>query len=516
VDIATLRAIQVELENTLVGKRLGRLFPLTRFETAADMHLADGRWLFFSIEPASPRIYLIRRRLRDIEKQSGNPSPFLLLLKKRLSNALLTKISVPEEDRVMLLEFDAETELSEPGAIATGFTNETVNHNKLSLVIQLTGRSANIFLLDAEQNILATARESQGAGQTIGERYAPPERRNADTLVRVSAEHEDSLAEENVDAESNIFTSLSDQLDHEHLQHQSEKQFNQLAQNARSKITSEIKRKEKLQKNLEHDLANHGDATRWKHFGDVLLANIGTAKRENDAFLVTDYFDEDQKQIAIPFENNDTPSETAEKYFRRYTKARNALGEIAKRLAETENELKILCERLSKTEEHIAERDIAALESVSSSTVRKGTSSKSRKHTNDERSGYRTFISSDGFEILVGKKAKDNDHLTSRVAKSLDTWMHAADYPGSHVVIRDSGKREVPPQTLLEAAQLAAFYSQGRKQVKAAVHYTQKKFVNKPKGSAPGLVSLASFKTLLVEPKIPDGVQLGGRAAGDF
>jgi predicted ribosome quality control (RQC) complex YloA/Tae2 family protein len=92
--------------------------------------------------------------------------------------------------------------------------------------------------------------------------------------------------------------------------------------------------------------------------------------------------------------------------------------------------------------------------------------------------------------------------------------MHAADYPGSHVVIRDSGKREVPNQTLLEAAQLAAFYSQGRKQVKAAVHYTQKKFVNKPKGSAPGLVSLASFKTLLVEPKIPSGVQLGGGAAG--
>ena len=486
MDIATLRAIQVELENTVVGKRLGRLFPLTRFETAADMHLADGRWLLFSIEPASPRIYLIRRRLRDIEKQSGNPSPFLLLLKKRLSNALLTKISVPEEDRVIFLAFDAENEMGESEI--------------LSLAIQLTGRSANIFLLDTEQHILATARESKGTGQTIGELYAPPQRSVSPT----------STVKSEPGAIATGFSngkSISDQLDQQHLLQQSEKQFHQLAQNARSKITSEIKRKEKLQKNLEHDLANHGDAGRWKHFGDVLLANIGTAKKENDAFLVTDYFDEDQKQINIPFENNDTPSETAEKYFRRYTKARNAADEIAKRLTETENELKKLHERLLETEKHIAERNVSALESKSDAFRRSGVKRLKPSLLQKERSGYRTFLSSDGFEILVGKKAKDNDFLTSRVAKSLDTWMHAADYPGSHVVIRDSGKREVPNQTLIEAAELAAFYSQGRKQVKAAVHYTQKKFVNKPKGSAPGLVSLASFKTLLVEPKIPEGVQ---------
>ncbi|MCA1589333.1 MAG: NFACT RNA binding domain-containing protein [Acidobacteria bacterium] len=106
--------------------------------------------------------------------------------------------------------------------------------------------------------------------------------------------------------------------------------------------------------------------------------------------------------------------------------------------------------------------------------------------------------------MLVGKKAKDNDYLTFRMAKSLDTWMHAADYPGSHVVVRNPNRREIPQKTLLEAAQLAAFYSQARRHPKAAVHYTQKKFVNKPRGAAPGLVSLASFKTILVEPKVPD------------
>ena len=82
--------------------------------------------------------------------------------------------------------------------------------------------------------------------------------------------------------------------------------------------------------------------------------------------------------------------------------------------------------------------------------------------------------------------------------------MHAADYQGSQVVVRNPKRKDIPPTTQLEAAPHAAFYSQGKTQPKAAVHYTQKKFVNKPKGSAPGLVSLASFKTILVEPIIGD------------
>ena len=119
--------------------------------------------------------------------------------------------------------------------------------------------------------------------------------------------------------------------------------------------------------------------------------------------------------------------------------------------------------------------------------------------------GARRFLSSDGLMILVGKRAADNDFLTFRIARSLDLWLHAADYPGSHVVVRSPARNFVMPnRTLTEAAQLAAFYSDAREQPKAAVRYTQKKFVNKPKRAAPGLVSLASFKTILVEPKIGD------------
>ena len=112
---------------------------------------------------------------------------------------------------------------------------------------------------------------------------------------------------------------------------------------------------------------------------------------------------------------------------------------------------------------------------------------KQREKT-DEFKGARRFSSSDGYEILDGKKAKDNDYLTSRMAKSFDLWLHAADYPGSHVVVRNPNRKDIPVATLIEAAQLAAFYSDAREKPKAAVNYTAKKFVNKPKRSAPARI----------------------------
>ena len=103
---------------------------------------------------------------------------------------------------------------------------------------------------------------------------------------------------------------------------------------------------------------------------------------------------------------------------------------------------------------------------------------------------------------MVGRNDRDNDVLTFRVARPHDIWLHAADYPGSHAIIRNPTRDAQPPQrTIAEAAELAAFYSQAKREGKAAVHYAQKKFVSKPPRSKPGLVRLSSFKTILVAPR---------------
>lgn len=275
-----------------------------------------------------------------------------------------------------------------------------------------------------------------------------------------------------------------------------------LSTSAKRSVLTAISRKRKLIANLRGDLERHGDPDRWRKFGDLLLANIGTAERRDEEILVTDHFDALAPTVIIKGDPNLPLTEIANDYFRKYAKARNARRIIEERMAAAETAVEASTLLLSKIDQATEAGDVEFLASVLEPR-RQATEVRRKKKKDVTFNGARRFVSTDGFEILVGKRAQDNDTLTFRVARSLDTWMHASDYPGSHVVIRNPNRKDIPQRTLNEAAQLAAFYSGARELGKAAVNYTLKKFVNKPKRAAAGLVSLASFKTLYVSTSFP-------------
>ncbi|HLM03338.1 MAG TPA: NFACT RNA binding domain-containing protein [Pyrinomonadaceae bacterium] len=487
---ATLAAVGKEMETDLVNRPFGKIFQLSRLTLAVDFRLPESSYLFISVEPVNPRVYLIKRKLRDLEKQSLNPSPFVLFVRKRLSNAALQNVAKLENERVLRFEFLAQDEIE--------------GLKKYALIAQVTGRSASIFLLDERDFILDSLRENSGEGQEIATRYRPPKREKSSQQSAVSGQPK--TEDRNSIFPKGDFATLSEALDAHYQNLEIEKQFQARAKAAEAKIRQEIARREKLIKKLNEDLTNHGDAEKWKRYGDLILANLADAVRDGDKVLVVDYFDENAPAIELEIGENSSLTEAAEKFFKRYTKARNAKAEIAGRLEELEAQIANLKARKDSLEQAIAEKDEQFIAEIGGEKP----GGKTRKSKDKDNSGgggafkgARKFTSSDGFEILVGKGSKDNDYLTFRLAKSLDFWLHAADYGGSHVVVRNPNRLEtLPPQTLLEAAEIAAFYSQGKNQVKAAVNYTQKKFVNKPKGAAAGLVSLSSFKTILVEPKI--------------
>jgi predicted ribosome quality control (RQC) complex YloA/Tae2 family protein len=208
------------------------------------------------------------------------------------------------------------------------------------------------------------------------------------------------------------------------------------------------------------------------------------------------------KRQNIPSEAGLDLKQLAEHYYRRFTRSRNAAEAIGKRRVEIEKAIADAERRLNEVEDAEADNDVDLLRSLAEPAKAAPVRSKPIKGKVDAKR-YRRFVSSDGFEILVGRKAADNDYLTFRVSNSLDIWLHAADHSGSHVIVRLPKNTEIPAKTLTEAAQLAGFYSSGRKQPKLEVRYTQRKFVHKPRKSAPGLVSLAKFKSILIEPKVP-------------
>jgi predicted ribosome quality control (RQC) complex YloA/Tae2 family protein len=479
-----IQEIVEELKVALKGRPWGKVFQLSGATLAVDFRAADFRYLFLSVEPNQPRLYLISRTVRELEQASLSPSPFVLVLRKALGGAVLGAVTKDEGERIVRFAFDVRDAVGD--------------ERTATLVAQLTGRTANLFLLDGRGLILDALRPSRGDGQKVGEVYRPPAGGGAPNGPR----KESSLPRDG-------FGSLSEALDRHYRQLEAERAFDARAAAASSRIRQETAKLRKLHDNLARDLAAHGDAGENKRVGDLLLANIGTAERRGSTVRLTDFYAEGMPSIELEVDEHRSLQEEAARRFARYTKAKRAALETAARLEVVGADLAALESRGAELETIVAARDEAALDAFTGeagglSRPKRDARTRAAKKREAAESvpGVRRYRSSDGYEILVGRGPRENDHLTFRVARSFDTWLHAADYPGSHVVVRGRGRDDqVPHRTVVEAAQLAAHFSKARDDTKVAVNYTQRKFVSKPKGAAPGLVYLSSFRTLLVEPR---------------
>lgn len=460
-----IRRVVEELRTALSGRFLGKIFQLTPLSFAFDFGLR-GNFLYISVEPSSPRLYLIQRRARDLQKASTQLGHFGQLLRARTNGCAVVSVDKDPLDRVVRLTFRCDDETA-----ATHFRR---------LVIQLTGRTANVFLLDELNRIVAVLRGPRG--QLPGEIYAPPAAPQSDTRETLA------LPIGSPSAYADDYFAKLDTV----------KTFESRAATLRSRLRSSIQRQRKLKQHLQTDLVNHGDPEEHKRAGDLLLANVATAMREGNKVAVTDYYANPPAVIELEIDENMSLQDEAARRFRNYTKAKHAHEEIASRLTAIDREIEQLEARARDLERIVQERDADALENFDKTPTPVPKKQPDAKQTIP---GVRRYLSTDGYEILVGRTSRDNDNLTFRVAKPNDLWMHTGDYPGSHVVIRNPTRKEVPHRTLIEAAQLAGRFSQASDDAKVVVHYTERKFLSKPKGAAPGLVRLSRFRSITVEPK---------------
>jgi predicted ribosome quality control (RQC) complex YloA/Tae2 family protein len=474
VNQETLNEIVDELNELLPGQYVGKIFQLSSLSLAIDFGLKENGYLFISIEPAQPRLYLIRRTGRELEKSSIPLSSFGQFMRVTLGGGSLLSLEKDESERVVRLSFAVPSDL--------GDTDVRV------LIAQLTGRSANLFLLDATGQIRQAWRNPQGEGQQPGGLYRPPRSPTRSQALKKSSSfsHPDSAT-------------ISEALDKHYRSLAVKHEFDSLAANLRARLRKEIAKRTKLQENLKNDLAAHGDPDEHKRLGDLLLANIGNAKRVGSRVSLTDYYAENTPTVEVEIDENASLQDAAGESFARYTKAKRAIEEIGARLVQLDRELAELAQKRGKLEAAIASRDPATLVEFDEPKARPSSDRKKQK-ASLTLPGMRRYHSSDGYEVLVGRTARDNDQLTFRVARPNDLWLHAADYPGSHVIVRNSSRNEIPQRTVIEAAQLAAKFSQASKDSKVMIHYTRRKFLMKPKGAAAGLVRLSTFKSITVEP----------------
>ena len=256
-------------------------------------------------------------------------------------------------------------------------------------------------------------------------------------------------------------------------------------------------------------------ADRYRVMGDLVLTYARAARPRDPVLRVPDHT-AGGAEIAIPLDPALSPSENAQKYFRRYAKARAVGRALPARIAEVEAEARALRDALvqigtAATTDDLREiqEDLAAAGVLGRRPSRSRIGRDRKTPTRRDRSrpaagaGPRRFHTADGATILAGRSARENDRITFREAGPDDLWFHARGMAGAHVILKAGGAPT--EEHIAAAAGVAAHYSEGRHSPQVAVDWVARKHVRKPRGAGPGAVTYAGERTLLVSPALPEG-----------
>ena len=251
-----------------------------------------------------------------------------------------------------------------------------------------------------------------------------------------------------------------------------------------------------LQKKQMKDTAKKD---KYKVYGE-LINTYGYGLSEGcKSFEALNYYT--NETITIPLDPTLSPQQNAKKYFDRYNKLKRTEEALTLQIQDTESEIAHLESIRTSLDIALEETDLAQIkeELVEYGYIKKHDFSK--KRTAAQKSKPFHYLSSDGYDIYVGKNNYQNEELTFKFATGNDWWFHAKGIPGSHVIVK-SRNEELPDRVFEEAGKLAAYYSKGRTAPKVEIDYIQKKHIKKPNGAKPGFVVYYTNYSLMAEPDI--------------
>ena len=295
------------------------------------------------------------------------------------------------------------------------------------------------------------------------------------------------------------FPSFSALLDRFYEQRENQERVRQRGQDLIRSVTNARDRAARKIGLQEQELAATRDRERLRQFGDIITSNLQAMEKGMSRLTAADFYDPECPQIHIPLDPLLTPQQNAAKYYKEYNKAKTAESILTLQLEKGRRDLDYLNSVLEAIALAEGERDLQEIRQELTDTGYLRRPSKARDRGKRVASKPMEFRSSSGLRISVGKNNTQNDLLTTKQAFKSDLWFHTQKIHGSHVILWTEGGQ--PDLTSIqEAAQLAAWFSQGRESGKVAVDYTPVKYVKKPGGARPGMVVYTTYETAYVAP----------------
>ena len=299
-------------------------------------------------------------------------------------------------------------------------------------------------------------------------------------------------------AETEIYDSFSHLLDDFY---EKREQAERVKQKGRDLLKTATTARDRVRRKLaaqEKELTACLDRDHLRICGELITANLYRMERGQSRLTAQNYYDENCADVDIPLDVRLSPQENAARYFKQYAKAKTAEKYLTAQLQRGREELQYLESVLQELAQAESEQDFNDIRTeLTDGGYLRG---RGKKQPGFQRASKpREFRSSAGLRILVGRNNRQNDRLTTKDADKRDIWLHTQKIHGSHVILCTGGA-EPDEQSLVEAASLAAYFSQAQGSTKVPVDYTPVKFVKKPAGAKPGMVVYTTYQTMLADP----------------
>ncbi|CVS63401.1 Rqc2 family fibronectin-binding protein PavA [Streptococcus pneumoniae] len=533
-----LHHIVEELRSELVNGRIQKINQ--PFEQELVLQIRSHRQshrLLLSAHPVFGRIQLTQTTFEN----PAQPSTFIMVLRKYLQGALIESIEQVENDRIVEMTVSNK--------------NEIGDHIQATLIIEIMGKHSNILLVDkSSHKILEVIKHvgfSQNSYRTLlpGSTYiAPPSTeslnpftikdeklfeilqtqeltaKNLQSLFQglgrdTANELERILVSEKLSAFRNFFNqetkpcltetsfspvpfanqagepfaNLSDLLDTYYKNKAERDRVKQQASELIRRVENELQKNRHKLKKQEKELLATDNAEEFRQKGELLTTFLHQVPNDQDQVILDNYYT--NQPIMIALDKALTPNQNAQRYFKRYQK----LKEAVKYLTDLIEETKATILYLESVETVLNQAGLEEIAEIREELIQTGFIRRRQREKIQKRKKLEQYLASDGKTIIyVGRNNLQNEELTFKMARKEELWFHAKDIPGSHVVI--SGNLDPSDAVKTDAAELAAYFSQGRLSNLVQVDMIEVKKLNKPTGGKPGFVTYTGQKTLRVTP----------------
>ena len=533
-----LHHIVEELRSELVNGRIQKINQ--PFEQELVLQIRSNRQshrLLLSAHPVFGRIQLTQTTFEN----PAQPSTFIMVLRKYLQGALIESIEQVENDRIV--------------EITVSNKNDIGDHIQATLIIEIMGKHSNILLVDkSSHKILEVIKHvgfSQNSYRTLlpGSTYiAPPSTeslnpftikdeklfeilqtqeltaKNLQSLFQglgrdTANELERILVSEKLSAFRNFFNqetkpcltetsfspvpfanqvgepfaNLSDLLDTYYKDKAERDRVKQQASELIRRVENELQKNRHKLKKQEKELLATDNAEEFRQKGELLTTFLHQVPNDQDQVILDNYYT--NQPIMIALDKALTPNQNAQRYFKRYQK----LKEAVKYLTDLIEETKATILYLESVETVLNQAGLEEIAEIREELIQTGFIRRRQREKIQKRKKLEQYLASDGKTIIyVGRNNLQNEELTFKMARKEELSFHAKDIPGSHVVI--SGNLDPSDAVKTDAAELAAYFSQGRLSNLVQVDMIEVKKLNKPTGGKPGFVTYTGQKTLRVTP----------------